>query len=84
MACLPQAWAAGSVFMMLQACLGISVDGVRGQVDLFDPHLPIGIGAFSIDGLRVGDERVNLRFDQASGRVKVRVDGHGVKVNVSA
>ena len=28
-ACLPQAWASGSVFLLLQACLGIQVDGER-------------------------------------------------------
>ena len=28
-ACLPQAWSSGSVFLLLQACLGIRVDGER-------------------------------------------------------
>ncbi|MET5020639.1 amylo-alpha-16-glucosidase, partial [Burkholderia pseudomallei] len=29
---LPQAWAAGAPFMMLQACLGLSVVAARGEV----------------------------------------------------
>ena len=31
-ACAPQAWAAGAVFLMLQACLGIHVDALRNGV----------------------------------------------------
>ena len=31
-ACMPQAWAAGAPFMLLQACLGVQVDGLRGEV----------------------------------------------------
>jgi glycogen debranching enzyme len=56
-ACLPQAWAAGSAFMMLQACLGITIDGWRGEVHLTDPRLPIGIDHLQVDGLRIGAAR---------------------------
>jgi glycogen debranching enzyme len=31
-ACLPQAWAAGSPFLLVQAILGLTVDGARGQL----------------------------------------------------
>jgi len=63
-ACLPQAWAAGSVFMMLQACLGLRVDGKAGAVEVKDPHLPIGIDHFSLTRLGLGDETVDLRFER--------------------
>ena len=36
-ACLPQAWAAGAPFMMLQACLGLRVDGWRGEIHVQQP-----------------------------------------------
>src|SRR6185369_11687900 len=36
-ACLPQAWAAGSVFMMLQACLGVRIDGWSDTVQVDFP-----------------------------------------------
>jgi glycogen debranching enzyme len=39
-ACSPQAWAAGAVFMMLQACLGLTVDATRSRVLLRSPCLP--------------------------------------------
>ena len=36
-ACLPQAWSSGSVFLLLQACLGIQVDGERQEVHVTRP-----------------------------------------------
>ncbi|WP_184720196.1 amylo-alpha-1,6-glucosidase [Caulobacter sp.] len=74
-ACLPQAWAAGSVFMMLQACLGISIDANRGEIVLVDPRLPIGIDRLKIEHLRVGDETVDLTFERQGERVSVHADG---------
>jgi hypothetical protein len=41
-ACMPQAWAAGAPFMLLQACLGVQVDGLRGEVLVERPRLPMG------------------------------------------
>ncbi|MBP8248270.1 MAG: amylo-alpha-1,6-glucosidase, partial [Phenylobacterium sp.] len=75
-ACLPQAWAAGSVFMMLQACLGICVDGSGGGVEIVDPRLPIGIDLLAVDGLRVGDKKVDLLFERVGGKVVVQARGH--------
>jgi glycogen debranching enzyme len=70
-ACLPQAWAAGSVFMMLQACLGITVDGAAGTVTIVDPRLPIGIDRLWIDRLEVGDDVVSLAFERHGDRIAV-------------
>ena len=71
-ACLPQAWAAGSVFMMMQAALGVSVDALTGVVEVHDPHLPGGIEHLILSNLRVGEAVVDLAFD--------RLDGHTVVV----
>ncbi|MEI9964757.1 MAG: amylo-alpha-1,6-glucosidase [Caulobacteraceae bacterium] len=68
-ACLPQAWAAGSIFMLLQACLGVTVDGWNREIRVDHPHLPIGIDSLRIDGLRVGPRRADLVFQQAGERV---------------
>ena len=42
-ACLPQAWSSGSVFMLMQACLGLEIDGLDGEIHVNRPRLPIGI-----------------------------------------
>ncbi len=76
-ACLPQAWAAGSVFMMLQACLGLSVNGAAGEIEIHDPRLPIGIDQLSIEGLRVGDARTDLLFERKGRQVRVTARGQG-------
>lgn len=82
-ACLPQAWAAGTVFMMLQACLGLSVDGAAGEVTIHDPRLPVGIDQFRVDNLAVGEARITLQFQRQKRRVVVRTDSRTVKVRCS-
>jgi glycogen debranching enzyme len=71
-ACLPQAWAAGSAFMMLQACLGITVDGWAGEIRIQEPRLPIGIDSLSIENLGVGDRLTDLSFEHVGRHVTVQ------------
>jgi glycogen debranching enzyme len=70
-ACLPQAWAAGSVFMMLQACLGITIDAIAGVITVVDPQLPIGIDRLWIDRLHVGEDIVDLAFERHGNEIRV-------------
>jgi glycogen debranching enzyme len=70
-ACLPQAWAAGSVFMLLQACLGLSIDAECSQVEVRNPVLPTGIDQLSIRDLRIGDGAIDLTFERNGSRVAV-------------
>ncbi|MBI1685379.1 amylo-alpha-1,6-glucosidase [Caulobacter hibisci] len=71
-ACLPQAWAAGSAFMMLQACLGITVDGWAGEIRIQEPRLPIGIDSLSIENLGVGERLTDLSFEHVGRHVTVQ------------
>lgn len=59
-ACAPQAWAAGSVFLLLRACLGLSIRGTERQISFDKPALPKGLNELSIRNLRVGDASVDL------------------------
>jgi len=82
-ACLPQAWAAGAVFMMLQACLGVKIDGAARRVEITDPRLPIGIDRLRVEDLRVGPHKISLVFEDVDGKIVVRwppVDGVEVVV----
>jgi glycogen debranching enzyme len=72
-ACMPQSWAAGSVFMLLQACLGLTIDAARGQVRLIRPILPAGVEALTIDGIEIAGRRVNLRLQRQGGAVNVNL-----------
>jgi glycogen debranching enzyme len=79
-ACLPQAWAAGSPFMMLEACLGISIDAARHEVRVEEPMLPEGIDWLEIGDLRVGKSTVTLTFRRVDGKVVAAADRSDVKV----
>lgn len=68
-ACLPQAWSAGAIFMMLQACLGIKIDGWHREIHIDRPRLPVGIDHFRIQNLRIGDDRVDIAFHRIGDRV---------------
>ena len=70
--CSPQAWAAGSAFMLLQALLGLEVDAFDGVLRL-RPVLPTWLSRVSIRKLRVNGRRVD--FD-------VLREGHRVLVDV--
>ncbi|WP_442580565.1 amylo-alpha-1,6-glucosidase [Mesorhizobium sp. ASY16-5R] len=73
-ACLPQAWSAGSAFMLLQACLGLKVDGWKGEIEVTNPRLPIGIDNLAIRHIRVGDASVDLVFERVRDRVVCYLD----------
>ncbi len=81
-ACLPQAWAAGSPFMMLEACLGVTIDAARSEVRIAQPMLPEGIDWLEISDLRVGKDLVTLMFRRVDG--KVVASANESRVNVVA
>ncbi len=58
---VPQAWAAGSVFHLLQALLGLHADAPHGRLQV-DPHLPHWLPDLTLRGMRVGQATVSLRF----------------------
>ena len=72
-ACAPQAWAAGSLFLMLQACLGIEIDGARQEVAFRHPVLPEALPGLRIINLGVGDGSVDLLIENHPHDVGVTV-----------
>jgi len=69
----PQAWATGSVFLLLTAMLGLDA----GVPDLAGtPFLPPQVTRLRIDGLRIGEDRraLEVRREKAGARVR-RVSG---------
>ena len=57
---VPQAWAAGSVFHLLQAILGIRADAPTEHL-FVDPQLPKWLSDVTLRGLAVGNARLDLR-----------------------
>ena len=77
-ACSPQAWAAGAVFMLLQACLGISVNA-KEKLLLFErPFLPTGVPQLTIRDLHLGTSRITLYLERDAGPVRIEIlEKHG-------
>ena len=71
-ACSPQAWSAAAVFLLLQSCLGLTVDGVERCVRFSDPHLPPEISQLSINGLEVGSASIDLLVERRGQSIEVR------------
>ncbi|HEU4355119.1 MAG TPA: amylo-alpha-1,6-glucosidase [Actinomycetota bacterium] len=61
-ACSPQAWAAGSPFLMLQAMLGISARAHVNLLTVNKPHLPTWLNTVEVRNLVVGGSRISLLF----------------------
>ena len=72
-ACAPQAWSAASVFLLLQACLGLEINALEAQACFNRPRLPASLGELRIHNLEVAGAAVDLLL--------VRHE-HGVSVNV--
>jgi glycogen debranching enzyme len=58
---IPQAWAAGSVFALMQAIVGFVPDAPRGKLRI-DPWLPEWLPDLTVRDLRVGMHQFDIRF----------------------
>ncbi|HEX8810437.1 MAG TPA: amylo-alpha-1,6-glucosidase, partial [Terracidiphilus sp.] len=72
-ACSPQAWAAAAVFSLLQACLGLSINGSEKRLLLDRPYLPEGIPQLWIKNLQVGQGQIDLFLERHAGVVRTEV-----------
>ena len=77
-ACHPQAWAAASVLLMLQAILGLRIDGFERRIIIESPVLPEGMGSLAIEDLRVGDGFASFMVQGSPKGATVAITGkHG-------
>jgi glycogen debranching enzyme len=63
-ACAPQAWAAGVVFMLISAMLGLQPDAPENQLTLNRPLLPPWLSWIELRGLTLRSSRISLRASQ--------------------
>jgi glycogen debranching enzyme len=61
-ACSPQAWSVGAVFMLLQACLQVQINAVTKTIVFDKPHLPPYLDRISINHLRLGDATCDIEL----------------------
>jgi glycogen debranching enzyme len=83
-ACSPQAWAAGAVFMLLEAALGMEVDASERQVRLRHSRLPGWLDRLSLQNLHVGRARLDMDLERQRHGVGIRVTRREGDVEVVA
>jgi glycogen debranching enzyme len=72
-ACSPQAWAAAAVFLLLQSCLGLSIQAKESRICLDYPALPEALPSVQIRNLKVGDSSVDLAFERHAEAVATQI-----------
>jgi glycogen debranching enzyme len=83
--CSPQAWASGSLFMLLQALLGIYAEAPARILHIRDPVLPDFLNEATVSGLAVGGSRVALQFRRHGSRTLANllgVEGDPLQVRI--
>jgi glycogen debranching enzyme len=73
LACSPQAWAAAAVFLLLQACLGLTIRASEGRIYFFYPCLPESLQRVRIRGLKVGQSSIDLEVIRRRATVVVNI-----------
>jgi glycogen debranching enzyme len=63
-ACAPQAWAAGAVYLMLAASLGIHIDAPSRRISFSRGRLPESIDWIRLTDLKVGEASVDLQLER--------------------
>ena len=72
-ACSPQAWSAGAIFMLLQATLGLEVDAIEKQIRFRHARLPEFLDVVHIRGLRVGEASIDMDLARQPNGVGITV-----------
>jgi hypothetical protein len=73
------------VFLLLQSCLGLRIDGPKGQVHFVNPCLPTSLDELQIHNLEVAGGMVDLLLVRHEQDVNVKVlrNQGGVEVAVN-
>ncbi|UOQ44828.1 amylo-alpha-1,6-glucosidase [Halobacillus salinarum] len=70
--CSPQAWAAASSFVWIQAMVGIEPDALTGEITL-NPVFPEGMTWLKIEGMAAGNGKVSLLVTKEAQGFKVEI-----------
>jgi glycogen debranching enzyme len=83
-ACSPQAWSAASVFMLIQALLGLTINARDKHIHFYKPYLPKSVELLKISNLKVNDASIDLIVQNYGDDVSVQVTNRntGIKVTV--
>jgi glycogen debranching enzyme len=72
-ACSPQAWAVGTVYMMLSALLGLEIDARRKTIAFRSARLPPHVEWLRIRNWRIGENTCHLEFRRHGADIALNV-----------
>lgn len=72
-ACSPQAWATGSIFLLLNSCLGIRINGFENRVSFCNPMLPEFIDSLKIKNLKIGKGNADIKIEKHRNDVGINI-----------
>jgi glycogen debranching enzyme len=82
MACSPQSWAAASVFLLLQAVLGLSIEGGQSRISFARPMLPEALDEIQIKNLRAGNGSADFLIQRHGPNAAVEVQRREGEVEI--
>ena len=81
-ACSPQSWSAASVFLLLQATLGMKIDAMTARISFVRPALPEFLEEIRIKNLKVGNGSVDLLVRGSARSATVEIERRNGPVEV--
>lgn len=72
-ACAPQAWAAASIYIMVQSLLGLTIDATQKRVCFSHPTLPDSIETLRIKDLAVGEAELDIVIQNYHSDVSIQI-----------
>jgi glycogen debranching enzyme len=81
-ACSPQAWASAAPFQLVQSCLGLSIDAPKRRLRMVRPRLPRFLRELRVEGLAIGEARIDLRLRRRPDDVSVEVTTRDPRIEV--
>jgi glycogen debranching enzyme len=83
-ACAPQAWSVGALFMLIQSCLGMRIKAAENTIAFCHPVLPSFLRELTISNLRINNQRVILQIRRGEHGIDVTLlNGSDVKIEVN-
>jgi glycogen debranching enzyme len=81
-ACAPQAWSVGALFMLIQSCLGMRIHAAQNTISFCHPVLPSFLKEITISNLRLNDKQVILQIRRSKEGIDVALLSAGTDVKI--
>jgi glycogen debranching enzyme len=81
-ACAPQAWSVGAIFMLIQSCLGMKIKAAENTIVFNHPVLPAFLKEITISNLRLNNKQVILQIRRTKEGIAVNLLSSNADVKI--